>query len=424
MFKVKIRSGALLSVLTISIVIVLIMTGLLVLSVSLKTSFQRSQRIDRLNRNAGSGLNLLLSGATFDLNEDSIIDLYENKSDSVYLHRMAWGIYDVYLVHAFSNADTIKKEAIIGNLLLSEERFALYLADHQRPLSISGETRIAGDVLIPEAGIRKANIEGQAFKGSKMVYGISKTSKQELPKLNEPILTDIDELLNNSTERIYSSERHDFFNLDSIDNPFNKAVFYIYNAKPLVLNNVYLKGNVIVISDSAIQIDSSAILKDIQIYAPSVTIKEGFMGSVQVFSRDSINIHKNVVLEYPSVLGLVTSNQKDHQYEDSPFVNVAEYSRINGIIFSTMADKEIPFPIIKIDKNAEIYGQVFASGMLQLQGEIMGSTITNGFILKTSSTLYENFVLNGTMDSNKLSEYYLGSKLINKNSVMGILKWL
>lgn len=385
-------------------------------------SFRTSQRFDTLNRNAVSGMNLLLSGTDFSLDENSVVDLYENYSDSVYLKKASWGIYEVYMAYAFSNGDTIKKEGIVGSLFLEEEKLALYLTDKHRPLSISGDSRIIGNVSIPEAGIRKAYIEGKAYTGDKTVYGSVAFSKPDLPTLNEVILDGIKSFL--YPIRVDSSNNDESFGVDSMDNSFNRPVQYLFSKDSLRLENIFLKGNIIVFCDSAVKIESSAKLDDIQIYAPSVTIKEGFKGSVQIFSRDSIRVEKNVTLEYPSVLGLITASKKDYQYDDNPRISIPENSRVNGIVFTSTADDDNPFPIIQIDKGGTVYGQVFASGMLQLQGEILGATLTKGFILKTKSTLYENFVLDGIMDFAKLSEYYMGSKLLNKYRVSGVIKWL
>jgi len=418
----KVSASALQSVLTISIIIVLVVSLLLVLSMRMSASFLMSQRFDTLHRNAASGMNLLLSGGEVDLDENSNLDLFGSSSDSVCLKKVPWGIYEVYTAFAFANGDTIKREGLVGNLLLDEEKQALRLADKHRPLSVSGETRIIGNVLIPEAGIRKAYIEGKAYTGDKTVYGSVAFSEPYLPALNEVILEGVRSLL--YPARTDSTDNYESFGVDSMNNGFNKPVQYLFSKDSLRLENIFIKGNVIVLCNSAVEIDSSAKLEDIQIYAPSVTIKEGFKGSVQVFSRDSIRVQKNVALEYPSVLGLVATSKSVHHYDDNPRISISEHSRLDGIVFSSTDDEDNALPIIQIDKGATVHGQVFASGMLQLQGEVLGSTLTRGFILKTPSTLYENFVLDGVMDFNRLSEYYLGSRLLNKNKVSGILKWL
>src|SRR5690606_12521765 len=105
-----------------------------------------------------------------------------------------------------------------------------------------------------------------------------------------------------------------------------------------------------------------------------------------------IRLEEDVILEYPSVLGLIPEEDKQDEQEFNPVITIGKGSEVSGLVISVWPEKEGVFPLIQLD-SAFVYGQIFSAGMLQLKGKVEGTTITQGFILRTSSTLYENFVL-------------------------------
>ncbi|HUH17849.1 hypothetical protein [Albibacterium sp.] len=419
-FKRRLSASALQAVLTISIIIILVITFLLGLSLSLKSLFLKDQRFQQLNFNSLSGLNLLLSSETINFSEELRVDLYGMGTDSVLLKKIEWGLYEVHIASAFKDDDIIRKMGITGKRLSSKERFALYLSDQHLPLSFSGRSYVKGDVYISAAGVRKSNIEGQEFEGTRVIFGKTKISNAELPKIDSALLLRLSEMFNQPYDGIQFHTSY----ADSLNCSFNEPTFYILKEDSLELNHVFLKGNIILISNNPVVIDSSSNIEDVLLFAPSIIIKNGFRGSIQAFAQDSIRLKNDVYLEYPSVLGLLPKSIKNADYINHPSIIIDSASRVTGIVFTTVAFHNQPIPLIQLDNHSTVNGQVYSSGLLQLQGIIEGSAITKGFILKTSSTVYDNFILNGSINLNNLSEYYIGSKIFNKDEASSIIKWV
>lgn len=414
----KVGASALQSVLTVSLIILLILSALMAASLHVSRIYHQKKRSEKLARNAMSAMNLLLAG-TVDFQDSVTIDLYGNQRDSVILKKDTWGLYDVYQAIAFTVNDSVRKQALGGVAILPEEDYALYLADQHLPLSVSGETTIKGSVFIPEAGVRKSYIEGREFASKEVVSGDTKSSDTELPALNK-------EMLERLSLNFELDSASDFISIETMDDDFynsfeNETQVFFSNDSLNIENSI--SGNILIQCKSAVKISSHAQLENVQIYAKSILVEEGFQGSIQAFARDSIRLEEDVTLEYPAVLGLIPEENEQDEQEFNPVITVGKGSEVSGLVFTVWPEKEGVFPLIQLD-SAFVYGQVFSAGMLQLKGKVEGTTITQGFILHTSSTLYENFVLDGVMDRDALSPYYLGSSLLNTNPVKKIMKWL
>jgi hypothetical protein len=167
-------------------------------------------------------------------------------------------------------------------------------------------------------------------------------------------------------------------------------------------------------------IDSSCRLNNILVFAPAVTFSDGFKGTVQVFAKDSLVVGKNCILQYPSALGLFKSDVVSRQ----PYIKVDKNSTVKGIIFTSQEifDQERTKVVLKEDSFLE--GQLYADGFADLQGIVYGSVACNKFSLKTASSVYENHLLNVTIDNSKLSPSFVGSALIYSDHEKSVIKWL
>ena len=413
----KCKASALPSVITISVIILILISGLITLSSYINGRYYHNIKLEQLERNSISAMNILLADSSH-LLKQSHIDLYGHRIDSVILNKYPWGIYDMLQVIAFRGKDSIQKMALAASIRSSKDMFALYLADKHLPLSISGKTWIRGPLYIPEAEIRKSLIEGRSLDIDTPIQGDIMQSKETLPPLNSQVLKSI------QSQFLHDSVLHSPLpdsTVSNLSHGFDHPVHVIVSKKPMKIDQVDLRGNIKIICDSGLRITSGAYLENIQIYARSVYIDQGFRGALQIFALDSIHIGPDVELEYPSVLGLLS---KDGEHMDgNPMIVLSNKSKIHGFVFSTWPDKDKLYPLIQVD-SATINGQLYSAGMLQLRGKVAGSTLTQGFILHTPSTTYENYVLDGIMDQQALSPYQLGNNLLNKDPIKKILKWL
>ncbi|WP_257668267.1 hypothetical protein [Parapedobacter tibetensis] len=423
------KAGALLLALMLTVIIAVVTAGLLLLLQYHRQYGAQTLRQERLQQHLASGISLLLTHEG-DLDQDTVsLSLYNTTQDSVILTKHAWGIYDVGSVQAVEGRDTLGKWFLFGLVPDKTERYALYLADEHRPLSLSGHTRIQGDAFLPEAGIRKAYIENQAYEGEEVVSGgTSYTSNPDLPALNSAIIDRLTAYLYPDEDETWAGMTIDDFPAygpNPIYRAFAEQPLLLLYEDSLVIDAHILKGHVLVLAKGPVTIMPSAQLEDILVFAPSITFVDGFSGRLQVFARDSISVGKNCSFGYPSALGLINIPVDSTFSEFQPLLRVDSASTVNGIVFTHFpGDEELLLAKIQLGKETTVHGQVYADGLLELRGTVQGMTSCRRFTLQTPSSLYENFVLNGVMDYSRLSPHYVGSPLLNGGRRGAVMKWL
>lgn len=424
--KTRIKAGALLSVLTISLIIALLLGFMLLLLLYNRKDTSSFLIKQRLERNLQSGTLLLLADPyQAEAGEEKKIDLYNEEQDSIITKRYPWGIYEVGLIKSFQQKDTLSKAFIIGKQANQEKAYALYLKDDERPLSLSGSTTIRGVAYLPPAGARKAYIEDKAYEADTTIYGAVKVSEKSLPALNQDVLNYLENLF--YEELIVETDSLlDFHSIkDSISHSFYESPTIFTSEDSISLENIHLKGAILIVSKKAIYIPPSAHLERIILVAPTIHIADDVKGNLQAFARDSIVVGKNCLLDYPSALGIVEKKDESGIKEVISEIKIGKGAKINGLVFTVSSGSNPDFMNrITLDKESVIIGQVYADGLLQLRGSVHGSVACQRFMLQTSSSLYDNFVLDAVIDYTKLSRYYLGSPLINTEERGGVLKWL
>lgn len=374
----------------------------------------------RLETNARSGINILLSKNG--IGSDSVtLDLYDQQTDSITITKGAWGIFDVAVVKAFSGVHVNQKILQYGQAYDQTKRFALYLTDQDRPLSIAGSTLIKGDVFLPQAGIRSTYINGKPYERDQLIYGKQKYSEKQIAALNEETISSVIDFLKadsllltqflNKTNRIASN---------SIYQPFDKPTLLILlDSKDFTIANS-IKGNVIIVSKQPIIIDRSAQLSDALIFSPAVDIRDGFSGNLQVFVSDSLKVGNDCRFAYPSVLGLIKNENADTQ----PFIHIGENTSVKGIIFTDNQTQDLKQTMIELKQSASVEGILYANGFLHLLGNVYGTVYCNRFVLKTPVTYYENHMLDVQIDQSRLSPYFVSSPLFDEKNQKKVIKWL
>jgi hypothetical protein len=418
-----IKAGALLYAVIISIVMAIISGSLILSSYLSSIEFQNYQITERLSRDVASGINILLSKQSLILPDQvHVVDLFDLKEDSIKLGRKLWGALEVVTSQAFSMNRKISKIAEIGFSQANSNPYCLYLADQDEPLSVCGKTQIKGLAYLPKAGIKRGFVEGQNYSGSELVNGEIRKSEKKIPELNSSVLDHIKNILstknlseNDSVLSIGSNQLR-----DSIFNSFVNRTLIIKKSGTIKLSGVF-SGNIVLASDKQIEISSDVILKDVIICAPKIIIKQGFKGNAQFFATDSIFVDKNVTLFYPSVIGLVNNPKSPNMTT----VTLNENDSISGFVFAHRED--IPSAkqtIISIPTNSVIHGEVYSNGFVDMRGSIYGSLMCSKILLHTPSSVYENNLLGAIIDRTMLSNYYVGTTLMEESSVKKVIKWL
>jgi len=216
------------------------------------------------------------------------------------------------------------------------------------------------------------------------------------------------------------------FKSDSVNQSFLKPTRFVGFKKDVhTFSGIKLSGNIVLFSDTTIIIDSTAILNNIMIFAKAISVKSGFHGNCQLFATDSIRVDSNCRFNYPSCLGILRF--QDARVSTQARIYMGAKTNFSGLIF-TYEQKESPLkPHIIISKNAKITGQIYSQGVLELgnKSEVAGSVFTSRFLYRTQFTLYENYLINTTINSKALSPYYLTSELIPvAKKKKKILQWI
>jgi hypothetical protein len=398
------KASALYMVIVIALVIGVVCSSLIVVAYFYKSEYQRKFRYDQLRNNLNSGINILLaSNADSAYSHQTTLSLFNKEADSVTIQKSNWGIYDICTVKAYIQNDTLFKTFLIANSVDSAKWATIYLADEDRPVSVTGKTSITGNVFIPKAGIQSAYIDNHAYAGDKrIVIGEKHTSDKKLPVL--------DTLRLNLLDRNFSAKGDPIVNKDTIIQSFlkNTRIFDFKNAVQ-TLDHIRLKGNILLHSDTTLIIDSTVSLSNVLVFARSIIVKDGFRGNCQLFATDSISVGKNCHFVYPSCLGII--RLKAPKIIAQTKISLGENTIFGGIIFTDEKNPGSVKPIISLNKNDTIKGLVYSQDALALKDQCVfyGSVFTNRFVYKTSYTLYENYLINTTFNSKDLSPYYLTS---------------
>lgn len=407
------KAGALYLAIVIAFIIAVISASLIMLAAHYRNAYLKEIRYERLLTNLNSGITYVLASET--KTSDSLaIDLYGDKTDSLTIQQKMWGIFDLAILKSYIQQDTLKRAFLVGR---TTDSVALYLSDEDRPLSLSGKTKITGNVKLPKAGIKQAYAEGKPYEGKDLIYeGKISNSSRSLNELDGEVLKNLKENLAKNIKQLPA------FVAKDLSVSFLQTVKQFKLPDNYTLSGFSLKGNIVLFSDSIVNISADAELKDVQIYAPVIKIEAGFKGNCQLFATDSINIGKNVTFNYPSAIGIIRMENTIEQ----PQITLGENTKFNGIIF-TYEEKRSPMQtLISLSKNTTIKGEIYSTGLVKLANDVSieGKVSCNRFLMQSPVTLYENFLINISISRKTRSKYYLSSRLFKEQQQNQVLQWL
>lgn len=398
-----IKASALYIVIVIALVIGILCASLVAVAYYFRAEVQQKFRYDQLRDNLSSGINILLTARDSAFQKEKTFSLFSGTNDSVTLQREAWGVYDICLAKAFVQKDTLYKTFMVANQIDSSKWAALYLLDEDRPVSVSGKTVINGDAYLPKAGIQQAYIANNAYQGDKrIVIGKKLLSKKLLPSLDTLRLRQLSVYFGAKGDRLPAK--------DSINASFLRPTkVFDFGHEAATVKNVTLKGNIILHSDTTLVIDSTASLENILVFARTIVVKTGFRGNCQLFALDSISVGAGAHFNYPSTLAIIRSEPP--KINSQARIRLDTACTLGGQIFTYESKPGELKPLITTGKTDTISGYIYSQGTLELKDKavIRGGVLTSKFLYKSSFTLYENYLINVTLDSRALSSYYLAS---------------
>ena len=418
-----IKAGALLYAMFLVVVVSIISSSFILINYYNNTYVIHAFKQEQLFKDVRSGINYGLSlHQQIPLNQTTEINLFNDEHHKVTLNKKSWGAFYRLTAQAKWRNKKAAKTALIGANINNGEKTAIYLTDQNKPLSLTGNTNIVGNCYLPQKGVERAYIEGKSFSGKKLINGLKKNSTRNLPAINEKLIQEnYDQFssINNTNDSIVDYEL--VMDKDSIINPFQNKTLVLYS--PFSVNIAYkvVEGNIIIKSDQNILIESSASIGSIICYAKGIVIENNTELNAQFFAQDSIIVGEDCKLTYPSVLALLgkgnsTTNRK---------IVVGQNTSVKGAVFlynENYNRKNQAF--ISIDKGCDVMGEIYSSELLELKGKVLGGVFCKNFLLKTPSSVYENHLMDVTINREALSEHFVSVALTEAINHHQIIKWL
>jgi hypothetical protein len=388
-------------------------SALLLSSSYFKLNITEYEIHSRLNAKMESGIHYVLSDNGSRPESFQLLQLGEN-GDSVSIKTKVWGFFRTALVEAYHKSFKKRKVFLYGSTLDTNMNSCIYLADHDRPLSLVGDTKLTGDIFLPKAGIKAGYINQRGFDYPQLVTGRQKLSKGELPTFNQDLKNYV---LNLFDTALITNSNESFTN--TISQSFAEHPFILQSSEPVILKESKLEGHVIVRSDSSITVAATANLINVILVAPTIRIEKGFRGIVQAFATDSLFVESNCYFDYPSVLCVIKKKPESLP----PFIKCDKNCSLTGLIVALSSDNDRFKPMVQLEA-ANVYGIIYCQGFLTINGNIRGSILTDYFLYRSSSTVFENYLMDVEVNRNKLSPFFVGGIFSNNARENKIIQWL
>ncbi|WP_350290174.1 hypothetical protein [uncultured Croceitalea sp.] len=346
-------------------------------------------------------------------------DGIETKVDKAY-----WGLFEKYNVTTSFKKNNFQSVALVG-AGINEQTPGLYLKDKQRPLVIVGTARLTGLTYIPEQGIRPGNISGESYFGSSLVYGQTKQSNNQLPRLDAKLLAQVKRLCNQEISKnleILTPKRNSV-----VQNSFKEPTKLIVG-DVVDLSGISLTGNIKVIASNEIRFDATTALKDVILSAPKINVGSGFNGSFQAFATKTIFVGSNCNLTYPTSLVIHNKNgtrqtKKTTELAAAIFINNGTVVK-GSILYLDTSEERVFYPQVKLAENTILYGQVYCEKAIELKGGIRGSLYTASFMALENGNVYQNHLYKGTVNRLELQQQFVGLDFNEIKTTKKVAKWL
>ena len=362
-----------------------------------------------------------LAAVDFTLNTENHIDekLHILNGDTVYTTKSSWGMFNFATITAVKNKKTLTRSLLSGIETTKNSLPALYLANNDNSLKVTGNTILRGELFLPKRGIERAFIQGKNFSNKDLYIGTTRDADKKLPPLNDHIATlDFKSII---------SER-EIIHLESLpmDSAFSfeNATHLLEQSIPIIIRDK-LSGNLIVSSKDSIFVSREAQLDNVILIAPSVRFEKGFEGTAQVFAEKSVVLEENTLLKYPSSIYL---NDKNTQFRrnDTVTVTLEDNAHLLGGILITSTSPDFR-NLVKLDvkEKASVVGLVYNQGETQLRGKIIGSLYTQKFYLNTKSSTYTNHLMDAEINGQIVPGYFIFPNWLGENNEKeALIRWL
>lgn len=422
----KLKSRALQFAVFVAVVIALLLGGLMLYAYTFGYMKEQSKGVIENIQLADEGINYLLNTLEFNSKDTLMINLTDKENQSVKVHLSQWGIFQKAVALTQFRKKKFVKTAILGSLIDAETAPTLFLQNTYNPLTVVGNTSIRGNAFLPEAGVKSGYIAGNSYYGSQLIYGTAKKSTDVLPALDADILKGIIFYLKDYKP----ANQEDYISIDNARktiHSFKEKTKSVYKKEAIILENQYISGNIIIKSDTLIQIKKTAVLKDLILIAPIIEIEEETKGNFQAIASKKIVVGKNCDLRFPSALVVYQDTKEQlptysgNSTEIPIFIDTE--TSVKGSVCYYQTKEETDFSTqIKIEEQVRIKGQVYCKGNLELKGTVSGAVYTRQFVANQAGSIFVNHLYNAVIENENIPKLYGG--LVFEKEPKTVLKWL
>jgi hypothetical protein len=411
-FQKKLPAGSLMATLMV-ILIIATTCSLLLLGVYHTMLSSAKDEIDqRLADDLQSGMELVMSQPRPDsiAIRDSAL-LFTGEPDSVYYTSESWGCFTAVHLRVCYKGRNKTTSFLHGASGFKYNEATVYLADHNKPLYLTGESFLEGPVYLPPKGLNAGFFQGEGFSKKSMIKGNIDSSSGTLPSLRTICKTYIQQVESDSTTPLSGS---------SIQHSF--AAPYRSFSSPGTIDQS-LKGKLVIVSGSSLKIAASAQLEDVILVAPFIQFSKGFKGSVQAFAHDSITAESGCRFTYPSAL--VCCSKPDSVDNNGASITLNEDVALNGIVLAlTQSGNKGPRPVIKIKAGATVEGLVYSEGYTHVYGRVKGAVYTHFFLHQKDGAAQDNVLKDAVITSSAWYRQGIYSSVFTGAARSILLKWL
>jgi len=403
-----VRASALYISLIISLLIVLVCGAMLMTTYIYRMQDRKAGRTQLLRRNLASGSTLLLLD---DFPSDTLerLSLFGGQQDSVLLEKRPWGLYENGVVSAWVGQDTVVQAFMMG-VPPADTLQVFYLADEDRPVSISGKSKIRGTAYLPKSGIKAAYVEGRGYDDRTLVYGSIKDSDRELKVPAGKDFSRLSDWIGELLDKAKDEGRDD--GSGELNNSFLAPLRTVYlGALGSVEAGQSWSGRLLVVADSSITVSAGARLDQVILVAPHIRIEQGFTGRLQAFATDSIVTGNQVQLKYPSALAVLKPDTLGFQVR----LKVGNDCIVEGPLVTWEKARSELMPLLQIGEGTLVKGELWSKGYVTLakNSAVNGSVTAIRLMARVSGAIYENYLIDVKLDRTRLSRYYLSTGFLN-----------
>ncbi|MGN6645740.1 MAG: hypothetical protein ACTHJT_04340 [Cytophaga sp.] len=413
----RVSANALFVVIIISVLCFIITGALINYSFLYKGHIYTDRTKIQLQHNIDAATTLVLHAPEKDfMNRTEAVDLFADGQDSVHIKANYWGLFTMFSLETFAPHDTLRRAFLKGRDLPQLCRSAIYLQDRDRPLAVSGITKIKGFCYLPGAGAKKTFVEDDSYHGDTIIFGKVERSSRYMPGVDSVCY----DYLNKLADGVFPAGMVITELSEYVHNSFFNPTAFININGGGYLNRANIQGNVFLYASGPLTIAASCKLKDVIIVAPSVKIENGFKGNLQVIAWDSVVVQPACELTYPSAIVLLKK-----KYKDKPVIRIESGALVEGLLISWQDQDDQKRTLVTIEKNATLKGQVLTNGMACIKGTVNGNVTAYSFYYESKTTQYDNLLLGATIDYTALSKHFTGGYFLQTtNQTNRVLKWL